>query len=387
MTLARCILSVDGLHLIVQPCAASDGGSPVFAWWKIENGRLVQSGDHVDVRQAAGCAEDHAPDCVTLLLTPDDCAVRINDAGDMTIAQALAAANIDARGSAIDADDILHSVAVPLTGSRGSLKTVSAVVRRDLLHARLEQLNMIGLQPDHILPGAAVMMPVASGYRHFVLGDQAYLCGEELAAADDLSLRQALLIDDEPALFAEKDVYTALAALPLAHIPDLCSGDFVKNSGGAWFSRSQKNLLAGLALALFAISLVIPAVRLWIYDSAEQDVVTGVLAKVQQDFPNADNMATARTQVDDALLRKGAGASVFSAPASALLLALERSPGATIEALRYQSDGAITVTLRASDVNVTNAVLRDLQENQGYGVDCPNCQTPDQTAWEVTVRG
>lgn len=379
------------------PLGEHDSEAPAFAWWRAVQGRITQSGvaqgaisqdgQADDLLLSAGFAQDDRPAGVTLLLSNDDVAVRVHSVADMTVPQALAAACIDARGAAIDADEDLHSAAAVQNSEGSAVSIISATASKLRVEQRLAALGKMGLHPDHIMPAAALMPPPAAGYGHFVVAGQPYLRGTELAAADDPALRQALLIDDEPLLIAEDAVLNALADLPSQRLPDLRSGIFAARPGKAWFTSAQKKWLGALAAVLVVVSLIIPAVRLWVYSSAEKAAAAQVLTKVQADFPGATDIITARTQVDAELARRGAGASVFSVPASALLIALERSGGVTLQDMQFQPGGTIAAKIAAKDENAMAKFLEDLQINQGFTLTCEQCETPGQTVFDITVRG
>jgi general secretion pathway protein L len=135
------------------------------------------------------------------------------------------------------------------------------------------------------------------------------------------------------------------------------------------------------------VTLLIPAYRLWRYSSAEDAAVSAVLTKVQADFPAATDMTTARTLIDSELSRRGAGASIFSVPASALLSALEQAPALTLQNLRYQPGGTLAATINAPDIEAMNGFLDNLQNAQGFTLTCQQCETPGATVFDITVRG
>jgi general secretion pathway protein L len=410
MSWVRLILSADNIHLIVAPqrSAAHQAGEPaappLFAWWKTVSGRLVQSGVADDVLAASGFTLNDRPDQVTLLLSNDDAAVRLYVFNDITPPQAIAATRIAALDAAIDNADMLQGAAALLTQNDGGLTTISAVARRDVLHMHLAHLRDIGLEPAYIYPAAALinalpdMVPAPdqkqeqaggkiTGYARFALAGQDYLIGPELAASDDPALRQALLIDGEPQLLDDIIVHSAMAALPSSALPNLRHGIFAARSNDGLFSAGQKKWLTGLVTALLLVTFLIPALRLWRYSSAEDAAISAVLSKVQADFPAATDMTTARTLIDSELAKRGAGASIFSVPASALLSALEQAPALTIQNLRYQPGGIVSATIKAPNAEAMNGFLEDLQNNQGYMLTCQQCTTPGATIFDITVRG
>ena len=381
-------MSVDGIHLIISPIDAAGGEAVAhYAWWKVMAGRIVQYGRDSDVLAASGFTQGAEPDRVTLLLSNDDAAVRVHRFADITPQQAIAAAQAEALNAAIDADDDMHSAAALFEHSSAAIAAVSAVVRKSVLQTRLTQLQDMGLTPDHVVPAATLMPLPDSGYACFVLADHDYLLGQDLAAADDRALRQALLIDQEPELLDEDRVHAALADLPSAHSPDLRHGAFAKQMSNAYMTPVRAKWLAGMAAALLIITLLIPAVRLWIYSSAEDAAISAVLPKVQADFPAATDLDTARNLVDDALARRGAGASIFSVPAAALLRALEESNGIVLQDLAYQPGGVIAARISAENTENVRLFMEGLQINQGFTLTCQQCDQPSQTVFDITVRG
>lgn len=415
-------MSADNIHLIVAPQkadaeqAGETASAPLFAWWKIMPGQMVQSGVADDVLAASGFSQINRPDHVTLLLSNDDAAVRMHKFKDITAPQAIAASRIAALNAAIDNADMLQGAAALLTQNDGALTTISAVVRRDVLHMHLANLREIGLEPAHIYPAAALINALPdsgpdggpdnvpdnvsaispanaqaeggmAGYASFALAGQHYLIGPELAASDDPALRQALLIDDEPQMLDDSIVHAAMTALPSSALPDLRHGIFAARSNDVLFTSRQKKWLTGLVAALLLVTFLIPAYRLWRYSSAEDAAISAVLSKVQADFPAATDMTTARTLIDSELSRRGAAASIFSVPASALLSALEQTPALTLQNLRYQPGGIVSATIKAPDAEAMNAFLQDLQNVQGFTLTCQQCETPGAKAFDITVRG
>lgn len=360
-------MTADMALLIIMPLPDADRGdmAPVFAWWRCVDGKCIQHGESADVLAATGIAPEHDPGKVIALLPATMAAVHSHHFGDMTAPQAQAAARLAALEQSIGKAEDLH-VASALTGSDETGHEVyTAVAARAALQSMIAQCQAIRLDPDHIHPAALVVADNDSAPFRFTLAGHSFLRAPNIAAEDDPALREMLIGDGDCAPVADADVTAALAALTRRALPDLRQGIFARKTEHVHLAPAEKRFVYGLVAALLIITLLIPGIRLWRYQSARDAVISEMLAKAQPLLPQANDLDSAEQQVNAALRARGAGPQIFTAPVSALFASVQEQGNVTLNDLSYASDGTVTALITASDQAVMDRLGTSLSQ-KGY---------------------
>ncbi|MEO1043980.1 MAG: type II secretion system protein GspL [Pseudomonadota bacterium] len=381
--------------LIILPLPhddAADGGDAMrFAWWKCVQGKCVQHGESGNVLAAASRSPEQDIGPVILLLPATICAVARHRFSDITAPQALAAARMAALENSIGDDDALHVSALVTESGQDDdamahhVQTV--VIESATLDAVLSGCKAIGLDPDHILPAALVVPRHGEECFRFTLGPYGFLRAPAIAAEDDPALRE-LLIGDRPSETMDEDaVVAALGSLSERALPDLRQGGFAKKVDRSLLAPEEKRIIAGLLAVLVVVTLLIPGIRLLRYQAATDSVVEETVSQAQQVLPSVTDLDSAEQQVDAALLERGTGPRIFSAPAAALFAIVQRVENITIRDLGYRADGMLTAVVAAPDNATMNQLLLPLQE-QGYTITATQRQEAGgATVIDLTVRG
>ncbi|MEM1132488.1 MAG: type II secretion system protein GspL [Pseudomonadota bacterium] len=389
----------DVTTLILLPLPLSEEDSARrFAWWKCVTGKCVQQGEGDDVRDAAGLSPDHDAPTVILLVPADICVVRSHQMADMTAPQALVAARIAALDNSITENADLHVGAALIehvaadNADESALDqpahhVETAVVARADLQPLLEDCQAMDCDPNHIVPAALVMPLQGEAASRFGLGPYAFLRTPDLATEDDPALRDMLIGETDCIDIPDDKVVAALGSLSVQSLPDLRQGDFAKRQESAVMEPRQKQLLFGLVAALIVITLLIPALRMWRYQSATETMTSETVAKAKPLLPAATDLNSAEQQVDAALLARGAGARIFTAPTAALFSLMQKVDNITIRDLGYRADGTLTAVVAAPDNATMNQLLLPLQE-QGYIITATQrAEAGGASVIDLTVRG
>ena len=368
--------SDDGL-LIVLPALVGEG----WRWRRVRDGELhswhdYRSGDDAPWGEPG---EGHR---VVALVPSDQAPVRVRPLGTMPPAQALAAARLEAGGEPQDGT-ALH-IAVATTGDgTGILVATAATTAMDLW---LAELASTGLIPDALVPAALVLpapttgavsgevagQPVARTADAAFAGEPelvAALAGSEPEGISDEALEAALLATwREPPLNLRQGVYAA-RRVSFFRLPD-------------WLQLAR---MAAVAALLGFLILAVETVKLSLDATAREQAA---LAKAQQRFPAAVDLASAQALAAAELARRGEGGGSFTAPTAALLAAMRPIPSLALRDLGYAADGTLRFQAAAPTADDINRLLVALQQD-GWQVTVPPSLAPDATGATVaaiTVR-
>lgn len=366
----------DGL-IVLLPAATG----AAWRWWRVEGGALgAELSFDPDGDRPWGELDETAR--VVALAPAADAPVRVRPRGAMPLAQALAAARLEA-AEAPGESGTTH-VATAASDDGGAILVATA--GNAAMDAWLAQLAAAGLVPDAIVPAALVLPPPSRGAVTAELGGQplartadagfagepelvAALAGEEVTAVDPDALDDALLAAwRAPPLNLRQGVY-APRRVSFFRLPD-------------WMQLAR---MAAVALLLGFLVLAVETIKLNADASARE---AEALAAAQKRFPAAVDLASAQTLAAGELARRGQGGGTFAAPAAAVLAAIRPLPSLRLRDLGYANDGTLRFTAAAPTADDINRLLLDLQ-NEGWQVTVPPQLAPDATGSTVaaiTVR-
>lgn len=350
-----------------------------WAWRRVEDGALGPWRDHAPGDDPPW---GEAPaDARTVVLVPSgECPARIQPRGQLPLAQALAAARLQAAG-ALDGDAAHIAVAAEPDGEAILVATTSATN----MDAWLGALATAGLAPSALVP-AAMVLPGGNGTviadlagQPIARSPQAAFAGEpELIAALGQGETQTL---DEGAL--DQALLTAWQVPPL----DLRQGVYAPRRVAFFRLPDWRQVarMAAIALLLGFLVLTVETVKLNLDAGARE---RSALAAAQKRFPAAVDLASAQALAAGELARRGAGSQAFSAPAAAVLAAMQPIPSLKLRDLGYGSDGTLRFQAAAPSADDVNRLLLALQQ-EGWQVTVPPSLAPDPTGATVaaiTVR-
>ena len=342
----------------------------VWRWWRVSDGGLSR-----DRGFAPGEDAPWGGSARTVALVPSaDAPVRIRPRGTMPLAQALAAARLEADGA-------LHTVA---SAQGESILVASAsTAAMDLW---LAELAAAGLEPEALVPAALVLPGPESGAVVAELAGQPLARTAEAAFAGEPELVAALAAGEPRALTGEA-LDAALLATWRSPPLNLRHGPYAPRRVS--FFRlpdwGQLARMAAVASLLGFLILGVETVKLNL-DASEREATA--LAAAQKRFPAAVDLASAQSLASGELARRGLGGGSFAAPAAAVLAAVRPLPSLRLRDLGYAADGTLRFTAAAPTADEVNRLLTDLQQ-QGWQVTVPPQLAPDATGATVaaiTVR-
>ncbi|MFC4294936.1 type II secretion system protein GspL [Novosphingobium tardum] len=362
----------DGLIVLLPSVPGEE-----WRWWRVEDQDLgAEHGFTPGEDRPWGHLGDEAR--VVALVPSAMAPVRVRPRGTMPLAQALAAARLEA---ADGAPGPMHVAVAEYGGSALLVATVSTAAM-DLWFA---ELAAAGLVPAALVP-AALVLPYGHDDGTVVgqLGNQALARTPEAAFAGEPDLVEALgggeqvAVDDlenallatweDPALNLRQGIY-APRRVSFFRLPD-------------WVQLARMTAIAAL---LGFLVLATETVKLNLDARAREDAA---LEAAQKRFPAAVDLASATSLASAELARRGEGGGSFTAPASALLAAMRPIPSVSLRDLGYVEDGTLRFQAAAPTADAVNQLLMALQRD-GWQVTVPPQLAPDPTGATVaaiTVR-
>ncbi|MGQ2940904.1 MAG: type II secretion system protein GspL [Blastomonas fulva] len=367
-------MALDGL-IVTCPLSAD----AALHWWRAEDGHIVARGQDFSPPSAAPGTDRG----LTLALIPAaDTVIRILDMGEMSAAQAEAAARYRAADLSIGGDLFVGVRALGNGG--GGMQVLCATISRARLADHLAELALRGLDPDVLVP-VGLLLPATDAPVSAVFGDLgAERLGDVVLPPDDAL--GALLLGETPALALDQDArHTAMLAA-LADPPlNLRQGDFARRTPMFALGPGQGRTLAWLLGALLLVSLAIPLIEIGKNYLGADLAERRALASAQRLVPGATDVAQAEQQLDGKLAARGAGNAIATVPLAGLLSAMQPVAGVTIRQADYRPGGVIGAMIAAPRVEDLNAVLIALQNN-GYTVTAANrSDATGQAVADITV--
>ncbi|WP_052130130.1 type II secretion system protein GspL [Sphingomonas sp. 35-24ZXX] len=362
------------LHGLIVACPVS--ADAVLHWWHVEDSHVVARGQDVSPPARAGDAP------VIALVPAADTVIRTLDMGDMSAAQAEAAARYRAADLSIGGD--LFVAVRALGRTEAGMRVRCATIARATLADHLAELALRGLDPDIIVP-VGLLLPESDQPVSATFGDLGADRLGDLVLPPDEALG-ALLLAGEAPVALDQDRRDAALVAALADPPlNLRQGDFARRTPLFALGAGQGRTLAWLLGALALVSLAVPLAEIGKHYLGADLAERRALASAQRLVPGATDAAQAEQQIDARLAARGAGNMVASVPLAGLLSAIQPVPGVVIRQADYRPGGIIAAMIAAPRVEDLNTVLIALQNN-GYKVTAANrSDATGQAVADITV--
>ncbi|WP_017669672.1 type II secretion system protein GspL [Blastomonas sp. AAP53] len=365
-------MSAHGLIVTCPPSADA-----ALHWWQAQDGHIVARGQ--DFSPPAIAAD--AP--VTALIPAADTVIRTLDMGDMTAAQAEAAARYRAADLSIGGDVFVAVRALGKAEGSG-MRVLCATISRATLADHLAELALRGLDPDIIVP-VGLLLPASDDAISATFGDLAADRLGDLVLPPDETL-SSLLLGGSTARQLDQDARDGALVAVLTDPPlNLRQGDFARRTPLFALGPGQGRTLAWLLGAVLLVSLAIPLTEIAKNYLGADLAERRALASAQRLVPGAVDVTQAEQQIDAQLAARGAGNMVASVPLAGLLSAMQPVPGVVIRQADYRPGGIIGAMIAAPRVEDLNTVLIALQNN-GYKVTAANrSDATGQAVADITV--
>ena len=358
------------------------GPDAALSWWRAQDGHIVARGQDFSP-PAAG-----ADTPVVALVPASDTVIRTLEMGEMSAAQAEAAARYRAADLSIGSDLFVAVRALGKTEAAladgVSMRVLCATIARTTLADHLAELALRGLDPDIIVP-VGLLLPGGDQPVSATFGDLGADRLGDLVLPPDEALG-ALLLGGQAPMVLDSEARDATLTAMLADPPlNLRQGDFARRTPLFALGPGQGRTLAWLLGALALVSLAVPLAEIAKNYLGVDLAERRALANAQRLVPGATDAALAEQQIDAKLAARGAGNMVASVPLAGLLSAIQPVPGVVIRQADYRPGGIIGAMIAAPRVEDLNAVLIALQNN-GYKVTAANrSDATGQAVADITV--
>ena len=350
-----------------------------WRWWRVTGAGLESELRHTPGANAPWGDAEHLR--VVALVPAVSAPVRIAPRGDMPAAQAVAAARL--APASLASDRPVHVAAA----ADGDHVLTCRVVQSDM-DLWLAELAAAGLDADALVPAALALPAPAPGEIALgEIGGQSLARSTDAAFAGEPEMIEALAgdaprVDIGPDLLADR-----LAAVWRQPPLDLRQGAYARPRV-SFFRLPDWAGLARMAAVLALLGFLILAVEIVRLELDSNALEDEALLAAQQRFPAVTDLASAETQVNAELLRRGAGGASFEAVAPAVFAAMQPLPSLQLRSLGWQGDGTLAIRAAAPRVEDINSMLIALQAD-GWEVTVPPEIAPDATGAtvvDITVR-
>jgi general secretion pathway protein L len=329
-------------------------GNAAWRWLRIADGAIVRRGEGLPEPDG----EDAEP---PIVITPAD-AVTLHwaDLPDRSIAQAVAAARLlVADASAAPIAD-LH---VAVGRENGHAERPIGVVSVVQMQAWLALLAVNGIDPAAMVPAPMLLPRPELGYLRADLGGETVVRGPTSGFADEPGLTELVTGGTEPTPLGRDEIEAAIVAAIAAPALDLRQGPFARRLRRAIDWRLVRRL-GWLLAAILVVSLLISLVQILNYNLAADSLERQADLLARQGLPHGETVNNADRQLDARLAGLRGGGAGFGSTTAAVFAAVKSVPGAEVQAVAFDSNGALRVTAATQ----TEGQITDLQNrNHGYG--------------------
>lgn len=351
-------------------------------WLRTIDGAVVQRGQGANWLAASGMAAFPSETQVLLVLPAAATALHWISHPDLPARQGRAAARISTLSSGILPADQLFAAADE-NEDPASPHIVAVAARTDMQQWVLWAQHH-GLDPDILLP-APLLLPVSeTGFTSGVIGGETLLRGQTVALPGDLALPE--LLGDAPIIDVAPEVLEQAAIAALDDPPlNLRQGDYAKRRRRALDTATLRRIAiwSGLILLLSLLIGVTTIIKNY-HEASRLDDAN--LAIAQDVLPAATDPEQALVEMQGTLAARGAGSRAFTAPVSALLTAMQDTPGVALTTLSRDPDGMVRATLAAARPEDINQVLLAIQA-AGFTITATSSQEPGgRMLADITVR-
>mgnify|MGYP000875217866 CR=1 FL=1 len=381
--------SDDALAIMLPPGAANGDGAYAAHWWRIVDGRIIDSGD------------DWVRTGVPHSLTDETHVVGFAPAADvalhpvllpaMTAKQALAAARHAVAERSVQPVEELHVVPAAMTREGAEAApgiTLAAAASRVAMDRWTQWARDIAL-PLHSAVPAALLLDIPED-REATL---ATIAGQRMVRtqttafpADDALIDALLPPDTTPRTMSAEAVEAAIIRATDEAPAELLQGPYAPR-GAPLLTRDLLTRAARLVALILIVSLAILVVQLFRIHrdtQAQDDAAQAEAASVLNGpAPTIDQLLP---RLDARLAELGGEGGRVTAPLSALMAAMEPHPTVGVDTLAWQGAGTLSVTIGAPQADDINAVLLALQAD-GYRITATaRSGTDGRQLADITIR-
>lgn len=280
-----------------------------------------------------------------------------------SIAQAAAAARIVVSDASATPQEQLHVAVGEAEGEDRPIGVVSAARMREWL----DSLLAIGVDPATMIPAPLLLPATEDGFVRADLGGQAVVRGPASGFADEQGLTEFITGGVAPETLDRAALERALASAAAAPPLNLRQGAFMRRRRRAidWaLARRLALLLALILLATLAIDLATIARYALAADRLEAQADAIARRALPRD---AGAVADASRALDERLSRLRGPGQGFTRTVAAALSAIRPVQGAEVEALDFQPNGDLGITVTVDGDAVANALQARLRD-AGFAV-------------------
>jgi len=264
---------------------------------------------------------------------------------DLAPAQARAAARLLASENSIQPIESLH-VALGETEEDGTGRPM-ATVETARMAEWLADLQARGLDPDAIVPSPLLLPRPDAGFVRGDLGGETVLRGRDSGFAEDPALAPWLVGDAATEELTREALERAIVAGVAEPALDLRQGDFARRRRWAidWKQVRRLAIIAGcVALASLMISLVLIMRYSFAADEEERQAQIAAASAL----PGGAGKGNAIALLDERLAALRGGGYGFSTTAGAVFAAVQAIPGIDLNAMTFERDGTMKLSLTAA---------------------------------------
>lgn len=317
-----------------------DGVAPPERWLRLRDGAVAARGDTFPPPDApAGEGER-----IVAVVPGEDVAIRWVDLPMLAPRQAAAAARLLAAEESAAPVESLH-VALGLPEAEAERRPM-ALASNDRMRAWLDQAQVLGCDPDHIVPEPMLLPPPPEGAWNWPRRERCVVRGPALAYAAEPELAAEVAGGPLTAI-ADARVEQGLAHILSLPALDLRQGPFARRRRwrlDASFVRRLAWLAAGIAALVLAAQLVL--LLKYSFAAARLEEQARIVAR--QALPRATRLVDPPAQLRERLAALRGGGLGFTRGASALFAAVRDTPQVELSALRFDEAGALRATVTAA---------------------------------------
>jgi len=344
-------------------------------WWLVNDGAVLSSGQGTDWMSLAPTAER------VVALAPT-ASVRIGmrtAATSATPRQAAAAARIAELDESLGDNEALHATGHSAAGG----EIVTAIVDNGVVLAWLDWLAAAEVDPDHIVPVAA-LLPLSADWTAASFGTDHVVGRRGTILPNEPELVAALIGSADVRTLAPNEVEAALLAGVRMPAVDLRTGRFARRRRIV-IDRARIRELALLTALLPLLTLAWAVISILKLEASTDRLNADTLRRAEAALGRPVTLETAESELAQRDGRSAGGGLLV--PLTGLYQVLQPEPGVSTTNISYGGDGTMSATIAGPTIDVLNRVLIGLQRN-GYQVTAVPRQGSDGRAMiDMTVRG
>lgn len=362
--------AASGLAVIIS---AKEQDPPI--WCRFVDGEVVARSKSGALAAQGGHGD---ADPVMLVIPSSLVTVRQVDLPeDMPVAQIrTVAARLAGEASILETDGLLAASAAQ------DPRSVAIIARDDLAHV-ITWARHEGIDPDIIIPAAAVLPEAEDGVASAEIAGSQVVRGAGLVAEVD-GWTMPMLGNAPIRRLSAAEVERALAASLATPAFNLRAGEFAKvlrSDIGPDYLKRIAMWTGFIALATLLISLAL-IVRFHISTARIDDRTLEVARSV---LPAANDAVLVNEELDRLLDQRGGSGYGFTGPLSGLMTAMQPTPSVSLTAFSKGEDGLIHATLASARADDINTVLIAVQA-AGYSITATSSADPSgRVIAEITV--